>query len=325
MKISVVICAYADDRSDQLLDAVRSLHDQTRAADQTIVVIDHNNRLLERASAQLRDVEVLGNAGPQGLSAARNTGIRHAHGDIVAFLDDDARADPGWLEQLERRFAESGVAGVGGWVEPSWDGIRPRWLAEELYWIVGCSYRGLPADGAPVRNAIGANMAFRRTILMEIGGFREGVGQTATTMLRNDDTEIGIRVRGRWPDARIIHVPAARVEHAVPESRASWRYLFSRCWNEGRGKAVIARHLGASEALASERVYVRRTLPAGIRRALAEAARGDRTGVARAASIVAALTATGAGYAVGRVAPAREPAWPGRGDRRAGVRGARQE
>jgi glycosyltransferase involved in cell wall biosynthesis len=305
MQISVVICACDDDRWDGLVAAVQSVHAQARIPDQTIVVIDHNDRLLQRAMAQLRGSEVLPNAGPPGLSAARNTGISRATGDIVVFLDDDARADPQWLEAIESAFGDTAVVGVGGWVEPAWDGVVPRWLAEELYWVVGCSYRGLPDGGAPLRNAIGANMSFRRATLAEIGGFREGVGQTPTTMLRNDDTELGIRVLARWPDARIVHVPAARVKHTVPQTRANWRYLFSRCWNEGRGKAVLAGHVGASDALASERVYVRRVLPAGILRGVIDALRGDLSGVGRAASIVAALAATGAGYVAGRLALAR--------------------
>jgi glycosyltransferase involved in cell wall biosynthesis len=301
IRISVVICACADDRWEGLVDAVRSVQAQTRAAEQTIVVIDHNDQLVGRAARDLGDVEVVANAGPPGLAAARNTGIRRAQGELVAFLDDDARADSHWLERIETAFSDTHVIGAGGWIQPRWEGVVPRWLAEELYWIVGCSYRGLPANGASMRNAIGANMSFRRATLIDIGGFREDIGQTPTTMLRNDDTEVGIRIRTRWPHARIVHIPAARVEHTVPVSRANWRYLFSRCWNEGRGKAVIARHLGASEALASERAYTMRTLPAGVLRGLRDAVRGDPAGLARAASIVAALAATVSGYAAGRL------------------------
>jgi glycosyltransferase involved in cell wall biosynthesis len=305
MQISVVICAYDDNRWGRLAEAVASVQAQTRMPDQTIVVIDHNDQLLERATGELPEAEVVGNAGPPGLAAARNTGIHRSHGGVIAFLDDDARADAGWLEAIADRFGDADVIGVAGWVAPSWEGLFPGWLAEEVYWVVGCSYRGLPADGASVRNAIGANMAFRRAALIEIGGFLEGVGQTPTTALRNDDTEVGIRVLARWPQARIVHVPAARVEHTVPPSRANWRYLFSRSWYEGRGKALLTRRVGAADALASERVYVRRTLPAGIRRGLADAVHGDVTGLARAASIAAALMATAAGYVIGRVMPAR--------------------
>jgi glycosyltransferase involved in cell wall biosynthesis len=272
-----------------------------------VVVIDHNPALLRRARSALGHARVVANEGRPGLCGARNTGLRQTPADVVAFLDDDARADRDWLAQMASGFASPQVIGLAGWVEPSWEAATPRWLAAELYWIVGCSYRGLPASGAPLRNAIGANMSFRRSVLVAVGGFCEDMGQTAERSLRDDETELAIRVRSYWPEARIVHAPAARVEHSVPVERARWRYLFSRCWGEGRGKALLARSLGASAALASERTYVSRVLPEAVARGLLDAVRGDLTGLARAASIVAALGVTVGGYVVGRLSAIGSP------------------
>jgi hypothetical protein len=90
------------------------------------------------------------------------------------------------------------------------------------------------------------------------------------------------------------------VEHAVPAKRTRWRYLVSRCWAEGRSKAILSSDVGSSSALATERAYVRRVLPSGVGRGLLDALRGDLSGVGRAASIVAALTVTVGGYVFGR-------------------------
>jgi hypothetical protein len=97
-----------------------------------------------------------------------------------------------------------------------------------------------------------------------------------------------------------MHLPAARVEHSVPVGRTRWRYLFSRSWGEGQGKAILAASHGSSSALASERTYVSHVLPAGVIRGLADTGRGDLAGLGRAASIVAALSCTVAGYLFGR-------------------------
>lgn len=93
-KISVVVCAYAEDRLDDLVAAVRSLQHQTLPPFEVIVVVDHNDELLDRVAGSILGIRVLANRKVPGASAARNTGVAEAAGDIVAFLDDDAEAGP---------------------------------------------------------------------------------------------------------------------------------------------------------------------------------------------------------------------------------------
>lgn len=298
---SVVICAYSEERWEALAAAVTSALAQSREPQEVIVVIDHNERLLDRAKSSLSGAIVLASEGRPGLSGAQNTGLRHAQADVVAFLDDDAEAAPDWLERFAAVLADRLVIGAGGWIEPRWEGDRPRWLAQELYWIVGCSYRGLPAAGAEIHNPIGANMAFRRDRLQELDGFREDVGRVRDRPLGDEETQIGIEAHARWPSARIVHVPAARVSHLVPPSCVSWRYLLSRSFAKGLSKAQLSGNVGAGSALASERAYASRVLPAGVMRGVRDAIDGDLSGLGRAASIVIALSVTTLGYLWGRL------------------------
>ena len=97
----------------------------------------------------------------------------------------------------------------------------------------------------------------------------------------------------------ILYDPAVRVGHHVPRARARLRYFVSRCHAEGISKAGVARRCGRAPALASERAYVRRALPAGIARAVADGLRGDVAALGRGAAIVLGLAATGAGFAAG--------------------------
>src|SRR3954449_2150307 len=92
--VSVVICAYTQDRWADLVDAVRSVQQQSAPALETIVVIDHEPELLARVRRELPHVVAIANDEQRGLSGARNTALRHARGAVIAFLDDDARADP---------------------------------------------------------------------------------------------------------------------------------------------------------------------------------------------------------------------------------------
>jgi GT2 family glycosyltransferase len=306
--VSVVICAYTCARLRDLLDAVASVEGQSLAALETIVVIDHEPTLLEVAASAFERARVIENSHPRGLAGARNSGVETARGEIVAFLDDDAIAERTWLEELVDAYDDPRVIGTGGAALPRWArGRAPRWLPSEFYWIVGCSYRGLPERRAPVRNPIGASMSFRRSVLQELGGFSEGIGRVGRTPLGCEETELSIRALAARPGGVVLHVPSARVWHRVPDDRARWSYFRARCRAEGLSKALVTRHVGAGDGLASERAYTLRTLPGGLARGLTDAVRGDAAGLARAGAIVAGLAITLAGYVHGlaRLARAR--------------------
>src|SRR5205085_8257252 len=127
--------------------------------------------------------------------------------------------------------------------------------------VVGCSSVGLPAPPAAVRNLIGANMSARRDAVLAVGGFGEGIGRVGTRPTGCEETDLYIRLGQRWPGARVVYGPDARVHHAVPAGRLSWRYFRARCFAEGLSKAQVAGRVGRERALASERAYVLKVLP----------------------------------------------------------------
>jgi glycosyltransferase involved in cell wall biosynthesis len=304
--VSVIVCAYTQRRWKTLLDAVASVGRQTQPALETIVVIDHDSDLLERAASTLRDARVIGNTGQCGLSGARNTGVTVARGEIVAFIDDDAIADDTWLEELVRAYDDPRVIGAGGVARPRWeDGTAPRWLPQEFYWTIGCSYRGLPTEAAPIRNPIGANMSFRKAVFDRTGGFTSGIGRVGSTPLGCEETELSIRARQAHPGGVVLHVPTASVEHVVSTERLSWGYFRARCWAEGLSKALVTEEVGSTDALSSEWTYTLRTLPTGVLRGLLDGVRGDLTGLRRSGAIVAGLLVTVAGYVRGRLVRTR--------------------
>lgn len=301
--VSVVICAYSDLRWSLLVDAVTSALGQEPAPLEVVLVIDHNAPLLQRAATEFGDrVAVLANREEHGLSGARNTGLAHARGDVVAFLDDDARARPGWLASLTRDYADERVIGTGGVALPEWEVDRPAWFPEEFLWVVGCSYRGGPTRHESIRNPLGANMAFRRRLCLQAGGFTNGIGRVGRRPLGCEETELAIRLRAAAAaDATIVQVPEALVDHVVDAGRARFRYFRARCWSEGISKALVARSVGREPALATERSYATRTLPAGVARGVRDALRGDLSGLRRAAVVVAGLAITTVGFAYGSI------------------------
>ncbi len=150
IRASVIICVYTEDRWDDIRDAVDSVRGQTMPAHEVILAVDHNPDLHLKLKDAYRDTIVVENIHEQGLSGGRNTGVDTATGDVVAFLDDDAVAEPGWLAAFAERFRDPAVTGVGGLTRPLWaTGARPRWFPEEFDWTVGCTYRGMPTGRAP--------------------------------------------------------------------------------------------------------------------------------------------------------------------------------
>ena len=298
--VSVVVCCFTQDGWEDLARTVRSVLEQTEPAREIIVVADHCPDLLSRAERELPGVTAVPNPLARGPAGARNIGVGLARGDVVAFIDDDAAADPGWIAGLADQYRDSRVKGVGGLVKPVWESGRPRWFPAELDWVVGCSYQGMPAGRQPVRNFIGANMSFRREVLEDLDGFSADLGRAGTVPAGCEETELCLRVSRRYPDGVLLHEPAASVSHRVRGERASWGYLGARCYAEGLSKAKVARLAGARRAVSSERAYVRTAVPRGVGRSLAGAARGQLTGLAAALALVFAVAAAGAGYLVGR-------------------------
>lgn len=295
--VAVVICAYTQQRWGDLQAAVESAKRQPEATE-VVVVIDHEPELLLRAAARWPELRVVANAEERGLSGARNTGVALAESDVVAFLDDDAAADPDWLMHLVEALDLPDVVGVGGRATPSWPdttGAGP--FPDELLWIVGCSYAGLPTEAGDVRNVIGSSMAFRRDVLLAAGGFRSGIGRVGNQPLGCEETELCIRIAQMRPSARIRYEPRSNVSHRVSPDRVSMRYVRRRSYYEGISKAVLSRRVGARDSLSSESTYLTRVLPAALLRELGAIGRG---GGSRALAIVTSVVATVTGYAVGR-------------------------
>ena len=294
LSVGVIVCAYTLDRRDDIVAAIDSLGGQDPQPDQVVLVVDYNEQLRDWARERWPDLTVVDNRGQKGLSGARNTGIEVLGTEVVAFLDDDAAARPGWVRLLSAAYEDPRVAAIGGSAEPIWPLAQPTILPPELFWIVGCSYRGQPEQTADVRNVMGCSMSFRMSTLREVGGFITGIGRVDTLPLGCEETELCIRIRQHDLGARVVYEPGAIVDHRVGPQRTGWSYLVRRSYSEGISKAVVSRLVGAGDALSTERSYTTSVLPRAVLREL----RARRP--AGAAAIVVSVACAVAGYLVGR-------------------------
>jgi len=301
LETSVIVCAYTEKRWDILVQAIESLVRQEPPPDEIIIVIDHNPALFARTQARFPEQVVIENTQTQGLSGARNTGVEASRGRYIAFLDDDAVADPRWLATLVDRCKAPQALGAGSKIDPLWMEPAPRWFPPEFNWIIGCSYQGMPTTTTPVRNPFGCSMCIRREVFATVGNFQIGIGRVGTIPLGCEETELCIRARQHFTGATFVYEPSVAVHHQVTPNRTTWSYFFRRCYAEGLSKYLISQLVGAKDGLESERGYVLRTLPAGIWRGLRRALfRLDLSGLASAFAIVAGVGVTGIGFLIGR-------------------------
>lgn len=315
---TVIILAYSQDRWSLTCEAVESVLHQTMPPREIILYIDDNHDLAERLSRHWPDrggnlpvITVLDSSREfvgenshgdvsgrssysshgSHIAAGRDTAIRRASTGIVAFLDDDARAEPDWLERLLSPFADTRVSAVGGAPLPVYAKPRPRWFPYEFDWIFGCAYAGLPTTTAPVLRLIGANLAARRNDVLAIGGLRSLA----------DDLDMCHRLLQLSPETCLIYEPQAIVWHYVHEGRLTWSYFWKRCFWAGRAKVSIMRGLGEAANMQADRRFVMRTVTVGVVHGVRDLLRGDVGGPWRTLASLAALSVSAAGYAVGMV------------------------
>ncbi|WP_421905686.1 glycosyltransferase family 2 protein [Mameliella sp.] len=151
------------------------------------------------------------------ISSARNLGIGAASGEIVAFVDDDAVPEPLWLRHLVAPFADPRVACAGGYVIGR-NGISYQWRARTVD-VTGTAHDlDLTGDDTvvptpPEAQAIkteGTNMAVRRSVLAEMGGFDPAF------RFYLDETDLNLRLAARGHLTALV--PLAQVHHGFAES-----------------------------------------------------------------------------------------------------------
>jgi glycosyltransferase involved in cell wall biosynthesis len=241
MKVSVVVCTYSEGMYEHLQDCLESLRSQTHDDVEIITVVDGNEGLAERITADYDDVpEITVHCNDEnvGLSASRNNALEYATGDVIAFIDDDAVADEEWIEELVAAYEEQDALAVGGQMTPIWVAGKPEFLPEEFYWLIGVTHRGF-ADGAgEVRNTFGSNISFRREAFEELGGFDENLGRKGDNQVQGEETEIAARMYEEYGE-RVWYTPDAKVGHKVFDYRTDPVWLLKRAFWQGYSKRVM--------------------------------------------------------------------------------------
>lgn len=269
--VAICICTYK--RPDMLRRLLSCLPDAP------VIVVD--NDAVRSAEAVCADFNVTYACEPRrGISHARNTALRMAHGaGLIACIDDDEYPSATWLPELlscQERFDADIVIGP---VLPEFGPSTPDWIKEGAFFS-----RPRYETGASIPHPYGSNMLINRRVLIDPEPFDPDLGLTGA-----EDSDFFIRTRQRG--ANIIYCNEAIVHEHVPAERCTPRYLRRRAFAGGNNYTAIVRESRIKRAIKGIARIVSGTalLPVAVMRGNAEFVRAQQN-IWLGAGTIAALT-----------------------------------
>src|SRR3989454_2792541 len=257
LTISIIIITY--NRPFLLRHCLERVLAQPYPHKEIIVVDSSSNDESEQVVAQYPEVISVRLRGQRNnRPQAYNEGIAASSGNIIAFVDDDAMVQPGWLESLINAYGDETVGGVGGRVieipEPHCDQISgsPRMFVKPSGRVIGQGWGLFSTETIEVDHLAGGNMSFRREALEPVGGL--DTNYTLTNL--REETDLCVRVKkAGW---RIMFVPTMAVTHFSERSSQQGFLGFpSVQFSNGRNSTYFAiKHFGLSRRTVAEQLII---------------------------------------------------------------------
>lgn len=253
-KVSAVICSY--NRARFIINAVDSLFGQQYDKNlYEVIVVDNNSTdntvaLLAEYKAAHPDYNfryyVEHN---QGVAYTRTRCAQEAKGEIIAYLDDDSTAQPGWLASIASFFDEHPATwSVGGKITPRFLTGIPDWYSKYFFGLVGNFDQGPNVKKLTgTRYPCGANMAFRKKVFDEIGYFNTDLGRRGTGLLANEEKDIYLRILAHHHD--VHYLPHVEVLHSVEANKFDKAYVRRHSMGIGGGERLRLKNKPAALAL----------------------------------------------------------------------------
>ena len=223
-KISIIIPAYNAEK--EIPDLILSLEKQSVKPFEMILVDDcSTDNTRGKANRYFKVFSTPQNLGP---AAARNLGLKKSCGDIIAFLDDDCRPKPDWIEQVERQFENKDIDVVTGGVYVHAKTILGKSIAALGFpggGSLGFEKMWRVASDGTVNKLCSGNMGIRRKILEKYGYFDESFSYC----FEDAALAYSLAIAG----VKIYYVPEMDVEHMPMEK--FWSFIR---WHYARGKGI---------------------------------------------------------------------------------------
>ncbi len=248
VRLSIVIATY--NRSAMLMQTLQSVIEQTLPREEWECVVVNNNSTDSTAA----DFEAFAARYPdynlrmvletnQGLSYARNRGIRESEGEYIAIVDDDERIAPEFVASYVALFDDvPDAVAAGGPIVAEYPTGRPRWMsafterpiANTMYF--GEEVREFPRGRVPG----GGNMALRRSAVRRYGVFDTSLGYVGESLVGGEESDLFERLQ--IAEAKYYYVPKAVMYHIIPKEKLTTEYLRRLSYNVGVSQLRRARY-----------------------------------------------------------------------------------
>lgn len=261
MTLSFIICTY--NRDKYIYQCLCHLAANAQSNEWEIILVNNNSTDNTAAECQ----RFVADCSPsnyryfietqQGLSFARNRGIKEATGDWFVFLDDDAMVKPNYVACLIDSLHNNPTAGAfGGPIAPFFEGQTPPWMNRWSMSFVsaidlGSRTRVFPNGKYP----IGANMGISRRAIEKVGLFNTTLGRSKGNLLGGEEKDIFLRIQ--TAGIPILYFPNIGVQHCIPTHRTTNDYIQRLGYGIG-----VSEHIRTASV---RKAYIRRVLVEGIK------------------------------------------------------------
>lgn len=248
-RCSVIFCTY--NREKYIYNAMKSIAEQKYPVSRYEILLINNNstdrteEICKKFSNDYQQVDfryfIETN---QGLSYARNRGVKESNGEIIIFVDDDATVFQHYLESIDNFFTDYPSAmACGGPIEPVYESGKPKWLSYYTNALIGGAlYEG--KEIKPFSNGKfpgGGNSAFRKEVFEKYGFFNVELGRKGTSLIGAEEKDLYDRItRGK---ERFFYLPQMGIYHYIPEQKTTMEHFDKLTYSIGQSERIRTRSL----------------------------------------------------------------------------------
>ena len=225
-------------------------------ADYEIVLVDNNctdntHGVCEQFTVAHPEVTLRYVVEPeQGLSAARNKGIKEAKGDIIIYVDDDALVDSDYIRIYAEHFAtQPETMAAGGPIEPLYETKEPSWMSPYTKALLtawmnyGTQVREYPNGRYPG----GGNAAYRKEVFERVGLFNTELGRKGNLLLASEEKDIFDKMKALG--MKVLYLPTPVLHHCIPQAKLEEDYFNRLTLQIGRSERMRTRAISKGKYL----------------------------------------------------------------------------
>ena len=262
--ITLIICTYNREKYIRpLLESIAKNDYPT--TEYEIVLVDNNctdntRGVCEEFSASHPEVALRYVVeSEQGLSAARNKGIKEAKGDIIIYVDDDALVDSDYIRIYAEHFAANpDTMAAGGPIEPLYETEEPKWMSPYTKALLtawmnyGDNVREYPNGRYPG----GGNAAYRKVVFDKVGLFNTELGRKGSALLASEEKDIFDKMKAQG--MQVLYLPTPVLHHIIPQEKLEEDYFNRLTLQIGRSERMRTRAISKGK-------YFKRLFSEGIK------------------------------------------------------------